>query len=92
MMSHYFRQIFSYGDYTSFGIHELPLYKDEYGDKLSSLLKSSEWQKDPDNALFKHLKDHMNMTVILCTREQQLLDDIKISSEKLFSKLSHYCQ
>ena len=87
-----FQKIFSYGNYTDFGIHEFPLYKDEYGTELSALLKSTEWQQDPNNRMFKHFKDHINMTIILCSREQQLLEDIKISSEKLFNKLSNYCQ
>ncbi len=86
-----FQKIFSYNNFTDFGINEVPLYKDEYGPELSALLKSTEWQQDPDNVLFKHLKDHMNMTVILCSREQQLLQDIKVSSEELFNKLSNYC-
>ena len=87
-----FQKIFSYSSYTDFGINELPLYKDEYAPELSALLKSTEWQKDPNSRLFKHIKDHINMTIILCTREQQLLADIKISSEKLFNKLSNYCK
>lgn len=87
-----FQKIFSYNNFTDFGINELPLYKDEYSPELSALLKSTEWQEDPNNELFQHLKDHMNMTVILCSREQQLLQDIKVSSEELFNKLSNYCQ
>jgi hypothetical protein len=87
-----FKKIFSYNNFTDFGINELPLYNDEYGSELSTLLKSTEWQQDPNNKLFKHLKDQMNMTVILCSREQQLLEDIKISSKKLMNKLSNYCQ
>ncbi len=87
-----FQKIFSYGTYTDFGIHETPLYKDEYSPELSALLKSAEWQQDPDGILFKHLKDHINMTIILCSREQQLLEDIKISSKNLLNKLSNYCQ
>ncbi|MGB3607629.1 MAG: DUF6090 family protein [Psychroserpens sp.] len=87
-----FQKIFSYGSYTDFGINEIPSYKDEYSPELSALLKSTEWQRDPNSTLFKHIKDHMNMTIILCSREQQLLGNIKISSETLFKKMSTYCQ
>ncbi|MEM6516337.1 MAG: DUF6090 family protein [Bacteroidota bacterium] len=87
-----FEKIFSYDSFTDFGIQEFPLYKDEYGPKLSALLNSTEWQQDADSRLFKHVQDHMNMSIIICTREQQLLTDIKASSEELFNKLSNYCQ
>lgn len=86
-----FGKIFSYNNYTDFGINEMPLYNDEYGAELSVLLRSTEWQQDPNGRLFTHIKDHMNMTIILCSREQQLLDDIKISAETLLNKLSIYC-
>ena len=84
-------KVFGYSNYTEFGIQELDLYKNVYGKELSSLLKSKEWQRDPNSKIFNHLLDHMNMTIIICEREQDLLNQIKISAEKLNQALTPYC-
>ena len=86
------QKVFEYSSYTDFGIHELKLYKNAYGKELNSLLKSKEWQRNPNDEIFKHLLDHMNMTMIICQREQDVLNQIKISAQKLNKTLTLYCK
>jgi hypothetical protein len=85
------QKIFNYQDFTDFGIHEVPLYKDVFGEELQQLLKSAEWQKDPSSFLFRQLRDHMNMTIIICEREKDLLRNIKTSAIKLNTLIAPYC-
>jgi hypothetical protein len=85
------QHLFDYITYTDFGIHEVPLYKEIFGEELQQLLKSTEWQKDPSSNLFIKLKDHMNMTIIICEREKALLREIKVSANQLKDLLEPYC-
>ena len=84
-------KIFDYEDYSGFGIQELPLYQTIYGDELQSLFTSIDWHKDPNNMLFIHLKNHMNMNMILCQREKQLITDIERKAMELRDSLQSYC-
>ncbi|WP_179345368.1 DUF6090 family protein [Winogradskyella ursingii] len=85
------QHIFDYITYTDFGIHEVPLYKENFGEELKQLLKSTDWQKDPSSNLFIKVKDHMNMTVIICEREKALLREMKESANQLKDLLESYC-
>ena len=84
-------KVFDYEDYSSFGIQETPLYRDIYGVELQSLLTSTDWHKDPNDKLFIHLKNHMNMTMILCQREKQLITEIERKAMALRDSLQSYC-
>jgi hypothetical protein len=84
-------KVFAYMDYTDFGIQELPLYEHIYGDELQQLLKSKDWQKDPNSRLFRYFRDHMNMTLIITEREQDLLSQLKETALGLSQKLESYC-
>ena len=85
------QKIFGYQEYTDFGLHQVPLYKDIFGEELQQLLKSTEWHKDSNNYLFRQLRDHMNMTIIICEREKDLLRTIKTSALKLNDLITPYC-
>lgn len=85
------QKIFDYNDFTGFGIHEMPLYKGLYDEELQLLLKSKNWQTDPDHPLFVHLKNFMNMTIILCEREKQLLTEIQQNAKQLKNLINPYC-
>ena len=76
-------KIFNLNDFTDFGIQELPLYRDIYGKELQALMQSTDWQKDPNHKLFRHLKDHMNITITNTSREIQLLKTIKESADQI---------
>lgn len=80
-------KIFDYNDFTDFGIQEIPMYRESYGTDLQALMQSSEWQKDPNHKLFRHLKDHMNMTIIICQREKQFLMNIKDRANQLIEEI-----
>ncbi len=85
-------KVFNNQNYTEFGLQELPLYKDIFGEELQKLLKSTEWQKDPNSFLFHHLKDHMNMTIIICEREKDLLRSIQKSAVELSRLIKPFCK
>lgn len=85
-------KVFQYQDYTDFGIQELPLYRSIYGEELQNLLKSTEWQKDPKSYLFRNLRDHMNMTLIICEREKDLLHSVKTSAIELSQLIKPFCK
>tara|TARA_R110001632_G_scaffold102276_3_gene210441 strand:- start:22 stop:759 length:738 start_codon:yes stop_codon:yes gene_type:complete len=82
---------FKYEDFSAFGYHQIPLYKDNYGKELLSLMPNINWQLDKENILFKQFQDHINMSIIISAREKELLNQILSSSEKLGLKLEPYC-
>jgi len=86
------QKVFSYNDHTDFGINEFPQYENLYGEELQNLLVSKEWQKDPNDPLFKNLADHMNLSVIICEREKDLLDGLKSEAEKLLKLINPSCK
>jgi len=78
-------------NYTDFGIQEVPFYKNSYSKELHSLLKSAAWQKDPNHPIFIALKDEMNITIVICEREKQLIDELKKRAEDLIQKIEPFC-
>jgi hypothetical protein len=85
------KEVFNYPDFTDFGIQELPLYQNIYGEELKKLLKSTHWHKDPNSALFRHLRNHMNMTLVVCERKQDILNTLKQSTINLKNLLTSSC-
>ena len=77
---------------TDFGYQELPLYQHIYGQELKQLLKSTDWQKDANNAIFKNLKNYLNVSLIVCEREKDLLNTIRKSFIELKNQLTPYCK
>ncbi|MDP5158381.1 MAG: DUF6090 family protein [Flaviramulus sp.] len=77
---------------TDFGYQELPLYQHIYGSELKQLLKSTDWQKDTNNIIFKNLKNYLNVSLIVCEREKDLLNTIRKSSIDLKKQLTAYCK
>ncbi|MFC3881293.1 DUF6090 family protein [Algoriphagus namhaensis] len=82
---------FKYEDFSAFGYHQIPLYKDNYGEELLSLMPNVNWQKDTENILFKQFQDHINMSVIISAREKELLKQILSSTVKLETELESNC-
>jgi hypothetical protein len=78
--------------HTDFGYQELPLYEHIYGQELKQLLKSTDWQKDTNSAIFNNLKDYFNVTLIVCEREKNLLNTIRKSSIELKNQLTSFCK
>jgi len=85
------QEIFNYPDFTDFGIQEIPVYQDVYGEELQNLLVSIEWQKDPNSKHFKHLRNHMNMTMVICERKQDILISIKQKTINLKALIEPSC-
>ena len=85
------QKIFDYNSYTEFGAHEIPIYKKLYNNELQNILKSTEWQKDPNSYLFKHFVDHMNMNMIITEREKSLLEEVKTLASNLSNLISPNC-
>ena len=83
---------FKYEDFSAFGYHQIPLYKDNYGEELLSQMPNINWQKDKDNILFKQFQDHINMSIIISAREKELLKQILSNTEKLELELNPYCE
>jgi hypothetical protein len=77
--------------YSDFGIQEVPFYKDSYSKALQSLLKSVAWQRDPNQPIFLDIKDEMTLTIIICEREKQLINDMKTRAEDLIQKIEPFC-
>lgn len=77
---------------TDFGYQELPLYEHIYESELKQLLKSSDWQKDVNSTIFNNIKNYLNVTLIVCEREKDLLNTIKKSSIELKNQLTVYCK
>ena len=86
------QKVFAYSDYTDFGMQELPLYQHIYGEELKQLLKSTDWQKDSKGEHFKQFRDHMNITLIICEREQDLLGGIKASAISVKNLVDPLCK
>jgi len=82
-------KIYDYNDFTDFGTQEFPMYSGSFGAELQALMPSLEWQKDQNHKLFRHLKDHMNMTIINCQREIQLLKRINESADEIIELIDN---
>ncbi len=82
---------FKYEDFSAFGYHQIPLYRDNYGEELLSLMPNVNWQKDKEHILFKQFQDHINMSVIISAREKELLKQIFSSTQKLEIELESSC-
>jgi hypothetical protein len=85
-------KIFGLESYADFGFQEVPAYKNSYDKQLHKLLKSTEWQKDPTNALFIKFKDALILNIIQSEREISLLNDTRSSTLGLFQLLEPYCE
>jgi len=82
---------FKYEDFSAFGYHQIPLYKDNYGKDLLSQMPNINWQKDKENILFKQFQDHISMSIIISAREKELMKQILSSTEKLELELKPHC-
>ncbi len=80
-----------YSNNTDFGLQEVPFYKNVYSKELQSLLKSVEWQKDSNHPIFVEFKNQMNLAIIICEREKQLIENIKESVQTLIQKIEPFC-
>ncbi|OZV68063.1 DUF6090 family protein [Winogradskyella aurantia] len=78
-------------NYTDFGIQEVPFYRDSYSKELQTLLKSVNWHRDPHHPIFIALQDEMNLTIIVCEREKQLINEMKKRAEDLIQKIEPFC-
>jgi hypothetical protein len=82
---------FKYEDFAAFGYHQIPSYKDDFGEELLSQLPNINWQKDKENILFKQFQDHISMSIIISSREKELLKTALVLTENLKSELEAYC-
>jgi hypothetical protein len=84
-------KVSEYSNSTDFGIQEVPFYKNVYSEELKSLLKSVEWQKDSNHPIFIEFKNQMNLAMIICEREKQLIKNIKEKAQALMLKIEPFC-
>ncbi|QJP34667.1 hypothetical protein F0365_09815 [Nonlabens sp. Ci31] len=84
-------RVSEYSNNTDFGIQEVPFYKNVYSKELQSLLKSVEWQKDSNHPIFIEFKNQMNLAIITCDREKQLIENIKERAQTLIQKIEPFC-
>ncbi len=84
-------RVSEYSNNTDFGIQEVPFYKNVYSKELQLLLKSVEWQKDSNHPIFIEFKNQMNLAIIICDREKQLLENIKERAQTLIQKIEPFC-
>lgn len=82
---------FKYEDFAAFGYHQIPSYKDDFGEELLSQLPNINWQKDKENIIFKQFQDHISMSIVISSREKQLLKTALFLTENLKSELEAYC-
>ncbi|MCA0133232.1 DUF6090 family protein [Winogradskyella alexanderae] len=87
-----FDLVFEIKGFTAFGIHEVPEYSEIYSNELQKLLKSSDWQKNPNDPIYQGALDLANMSIILCAREKEVLNDIQNQAEELIGLLEGKCQ
>ncbi len=80
-----------YSSNTDFGIQEVPFYKNAYSKELQGLLKSVEWQKDVNHPIFIEFKNQMNLAIIICEREKQLIEIIEENAHVLIQKIEPFC-
>jgi len=85
-------QLYNHKDFTAFGIQEVPEFKIMYDKELQALLKSSEWHKNPDDSIFKHVMNYANFTIIYCGREKELLRAIEYRTHELINVIQGNCQ
>jgi hypothetical protein len=85
------RLSFAYDNMVDLGYHQIPLYKDNFGEELLQVMPNVSWHKDRNSILFKQFQEHITMSVIIGAREKELLVQILESTEKLESKLQPYC-
>jgi hypothetical protein len=83
---------YRYEDMVALGYHQIPLYKDFFGNELLKEMPNINWQKDRNSILFKQFQEHITMSIIVGAREKELLKDILSSTELLESKLQPFCQ
>ena len=82
---------YEYDDKVAFGYHQIPLYKDYFGEELLKEMPNTYWQKDKENIIFKQFQDHISMSIIIGAREKELLKQINSSTEKLKLELEQHC-
>tara|TARA_R110000744_G_scaffold97420_1_gene188242 strand:+ start:1076 stop:1846 length:771 start_codon:yes stop_codon:yes gene_type:complete len=82
---------YKYDDKIGLGYHQIPLYKDYFGEELLKVMPNTNWQKDKENIIFKQFQDHISMSIIIGAREKELLKQINSSTEKLKLELEQYC-
>ncbi len=82
---------YAYKDLADFGLHQTPLYKNEFGNELLSQMPNVNWHRDSSNEIYKQFQEHITLSIIVSSREKQLLNQILSSTEKLKSELEPYC-
>ncbi len=84
--------VYRYENLADFGLHQTPLYKDEFGVELLEQMPDVNWHNDKEHLIYKQFQEHITLSIIVSSREQQLLNQILSSTEKLKSKLEKYCE
>ena len=77
---------------SDFGIHQLSLYENDFGIELLDKMPNVNWTSDKNNLIYEQFQGHMSMTIIVSSREKQLLNQILLSTENLISELEYNCE
>ena len=83
--------LFSLERFADVGFQEIPQYQSIFDKELQELLASTDWQKNPNDEIFKIIKDAMILNMIQLDREKQLLNRIKHDAKELNSLLIQNC-
>jgi hypothetical protein len=84
-------RVSEYSNVTDFGLQEVPFYRNVYSEELQSRLKSVEWQKDTTHPIFMEFKNQMNLAIIICDREKQLIENMKERAQTLIQQIEPLC-
>lgn len=77
---------------SDFGIHQLSLYENDFGIELLDKMPNVNWTSDKNNLIYEQFQGHMSMTIIVSSREKQLLNQVLSSTENLISELEYNCE
>ena len=77
---------------SDFGMHQLPLYENDFGIKLLDKMPNVNWTSDKNNLIYRKFQDHMSVSIISSSREKQLLNQVLLSTENLINELENNCE
>ena len=72
---------------SDFGMHQLPLYENDFGIKLLDKMPNVNWTSDKNNLIYRKFQDHMSVSIISSSREKQLLNQVLLSTKNLMNEL-----
>jgi len=85
------KYLFSYDSFSELGIQKTDLYKSVFGEELLNQMSGFNWTKNKEHRIYKQFENNMVLSIIISTRELQVLDFIMNSTKQLKYKLESFC-